>query len=156
MGHALARQLNVTPWEALLTEVRRSAGEVAWLDGKVSECPTDDLLLVGTDAGGFAPWVKMREEARKHLARVAKMAIDGGVAEKLVMQVQSEAQELGQMVLRVLMNKDLALTEEQIAHARSILHREMLALAAGPANVIDGEVRSYDNVSDHQTTAEPT
>jgi hypothetical protein len=153
MGHAIARGLNVSPWEALLSEVRRSAGEVSWLDAKIADAPNDDALL-SSEPGGFAPWVRMRNEARKHLARVAKMAIDGGVAEKLVAQVQGEAQQLGQMVLAVLMSKDLALTEEQIVHARVILRNEMLAIVgsderdesgtAGPppgsGKVVDGTV----------------
>lgn len=152
MGHALAQQMNTTPWEALLAEVRRSAGEVAWLDGKVSEAPDDDALLSSEPGVGFAPWVKMRQEARKHLARVAKMAIDGGVAEKLVSQVTSEAQELARVVIFMLQNKDLGLSEEQIALARSILRREMLALASGQSKVIDGEVEDHGDAGSQQGT----
>src|SRR4030042_6211711 len=58
MAHALARPLGINPWEALLGEVRRTAGGGAWLDLKISEAGVDGDLI---GAGAIAPWVRMRE-----------------------------------------------------------------------------------------------
>ena len=80
LAHEMARALNVSPMEALLGEVRRTAGTVAFLDRKVAEAPNDESLLksVSDDDGpGYARWVKMRLEERQHLARVSKLAAKG-------------------------------------------------------------------------------
>lgn len=140
MGHALARELNVTPWEALLGEVRRSAGEVAWLDWKVSTATTDDDLAPG---GALFYWDQRRQLARTHMARVAKLALDAGVAERMLAQVQHEGEELLAVVRRILESSRLALNDDQLTIARDIMRSELLALTAGD-QVIEGEVRESE------------
>lgn len=92
MAQAYAQELNVTPWEALLQQVRMLAGQVAYLQDKVNRLEQE----FGVDAirpGGAAwDWVELLEKRGDRLARVAKMAIDAGVAERLVRQVELEAE----------------------------------------------------------------
>jgi hypothetical protein len=97
MAHAYAVKLNVSPWQALLDEVRSLAGQVAFLDQKIGEVARvsgDDALLSTADGVGAARWVEMRRDRGELLARVSKMAIDSGVAERLVAQVELQGELL--------------------------------------------------------------
>jgi hypothetical protein len=147
LAHEMARALNVTPWEALLGEVRRTAGTVAWLDRKVAEAPDDDALLstappdpeAGTP-GGYRRWVDMRLEERRHLARVSKMAVDAGVAQQLVAQFALQGETVARVLTAVLAQLGLSLDQEE--HADELLRRELLKLesTATEDRAIEGEV----------------
>jgi hypothetical protein len=140
LAHDIARALNVSPWEALLGEVRRTAGMVAWLDRKVAEAPDDNALLERNHMeGGYARWVDMRTDERRHLARVSKMALDAGVAKELVQRFTMHGEIMGQLVLRVL--GSLSLNDEQLALASDTLRSELTSLEAtlSEDRVIDGE-----------------
>jgi len=133
MAHGIARRLNVTPWQALLEEVKRSAGTLAWLDWKVGQAETDEELV---GDGPMAEFVRMRSRERVHLARVSKMALDAGVAERLVAQYETEAQDMARFVLTTL--EQLGLTEQQWTTARQFMRRELTAMAAD-ARTLEGE-----------------
>jgi len=130
-AHAMAAPLNVTPWQALLGEVRRTAGAVAFLDRKIAEAPDDDSLLQG---GTHNEWLRLRQQERQHLARVSKMALDAGVAERMVAQYEMEGEMIAGLMMRVV--GQLQLNDEQMDHARIIMRNELLALG----NTQDGEV----------------
>jgi hypothetical protein len=137
MAHALARHHATTPWQALLDEVQRCAGAVAWLDWKVGQAPDDAALLSSDPVDGFAPWVAMRERYEDRLAKVAKMTMDAGVASALV----ARAEVSGQATARVLMNTlgALGLSDDQMDLARTVMRRELLAIASEDgATVIEG------------------
>lgn len=131
MAHAFVGELDITPWEALLRQVRRTAHEVAWLDQKIAECEQDDDLLPG---GSHYPWVRMRNDAFNRHTRVAKMAVDAGVAQWLISKIELEGQTIANVVNRTLAVLDL--TDDQLDLARAMLRRELLALDAG---AIEGE-----------------
>lgn len=133
MAHAVAKELDISPWECLFGEVRRSAGEVAFYDAKVAQAPSDDALL-----GEYSPWVKKWEESRKRLARAAKLAIDAGVAERLVAQVEENARTLNAVLMATLSAPELELSDSQIDAARGVLRRELLALGSS-TSVVDSE-----------------
>jgi hypothetical protein len=91
MAHAYADELDVTPWEALLSQVRLLAAQVEWLKDKVqkAEFLRQEDALRPSDPDFH--WVVMLEARGDRLAKVSKMAIDAGVAERLVRQVELEA-----------------------------------------------------------------
>lgn len=148
MAHELARALNVTPWEALLGEVRRTAGAVAFLDRKVAEAPSDDALLQTTDPEtgrpGYARWVKLRMEERQHLARVAKMAVDAGVAQELVARFELQGEHFARALTAVL--GGLGLSDEQEELATRLMRAQLLQLEAGATEdrVVEAEVVEMD------------
>jgi hypothetical protein len=86
--------IDVEPHVALLEEVRRTAGHVDWLNGVVAELGHD--IDGGVPIGGLTQtndktliqtpsvWIEMYQEERRMLARVCKMALDAGVAERQV------------------------------------------------------------------------
>jgi len=131
MAHAIAKELDVSPWDALLGEVRRSAGEVAWLDSKVATALDDDDLRPG---GSHHDWVKMRERARSWLGRVSKMAVDAGVAAMLVQREQVAGEQLAAVLNRTLVvMREAGMSEQLEAVARSAFRTELLTLAGDVA-----------------------
>ena len=142
VAHKLAQALNVTPWEALLGEVRRTAGGVAWLDRKVAEAPDDEALLkvVSDEYGvGYAPWVRMRMAERQHLARVSKMAIDAGVAQQLVSEFALQGETVARMVTQI--TSALGLTQAQEELVDELMRDILLKLesTATENRAIEGE-----------------
>lgn len=138
MAHGLARKLNVTPWDALLEEVRRTAGAVAWLQLKVGETEDDEQLLLDVqdvDESGMPsgpapmrPWYRMYVAERQWLGRVSKMALDAGVAERLVQQAEINGQEIARVIGATL--DALELTPAQWDTARVTVRRELMAWEA--------------------------
>lgn len=129
MGHKLAASLDVSPWDALLGEVKRSAGEVAYLDQKVAEAPNDEALLTG---GSHYEWKRDRERQRVWLGRVSKMAIDAGVAAMLVARETAAAEQIAAVFNRTIdVLKEAGLSDELESIMRSALRRELLALDSG-------------------------
>lgn len=163
MAHGLARKLNVTPWEALLEEVRRTAGAVAWLQLKVGETEDDEQLLEdsqlmddeGMPAGPqpMRPWYRMYVAERQWLGRVSKMALDAGVAERMVAQMELEGQEIARVLMSTL--DALELTPSQWDTARTTMRRELMALDARAqgqplGDVIEGEVVVMEKLKEQE------
>lgn len=152
MAMNVAAQLNVSPWDALLLEVRRSAGRCAWLDARLAEDVSrdetrraaehvlDDPADVAADLGGLPAGVRslLRESRneRRHLAVVSKAAIDAGVAERLVRQVELEGQLVAAAIVAGL--DVLALDPDQRARALAAAHARLTELETG-TNVVDGD-----------------
>jgi hypothetical protein len=139
MAHAYARELDVSPWDVLLGEVRRTAGALAWLDGKVGEAEDDEALLRPVAEGGVREWRVMRDSEREHGSKVSKMAIDAGIAERMVAQAEFEGATVAGVLTRTLERLVAAgLTVELLSVARGIMREELLALDAG--TTIEGEL----------------
>lgn len=139
VAHAFARALDVTPWEGLLLAVKIAAGRVAFCEAKLStaysdrqlEPPGDDAGVagrVGEDGQNLHYWVKQAELWHDKLARVSKLAIDAGVAERLVRQLELEAQ----LMLRAtsLTFDELGLSDDVRERALGIMSRKLLELEA--------------------------
>ena len=102
--------LEVDPHDALLAEVHRTAGHVQWLGQVIADLDQGALNWGmtrekdgGDDRGTTweaAPpvWVKLYQDERAHLVRVAKAAIDAGIDERRVRL----AEEQGQVIVQVL------------------------------------------------------
>lgn len=137
VAHAFARALDVTPWEGLLTAVKIAAGRVAFCEAKLGTAYTDRQLEPPNESFGVAGdpgqdnlhyWVKQAEVWHDKLARVSKLAIDAGVAERLVRQIELEAQ----LMLRAtsLTFEELGLNDELRERALGIMSRKLLELEA--------------------------
>lgn len=99
---------DVDPDAALLEELHRTAGHVAWLNGIVTEIDGDDLH--GPVGGGPESipreepsiWLRLYQEERKHLAAVAKSCIDAGIEERKVQLAEQQGALLAQVLQGVL------------------------------------------------------
>lgn len=114
--YGLAR--DVDPAEALLDEVRWTAGHVAWLRDRVQELERDALVwgvteqvdktateFVGTDTTSKAVpsvWLDLYQRERKHLVDVCKAALAAGVEERKVKLAEQAGAQLAQVIRAVL------------------------------------------------------
>lgn len=94
MAIAYADEMNLTPWEALLSQCRLLANQVAWLRVRVHEVE-QSCGPAGLRPGGEGwDWVAMLEARGERLAKVAKMCLDAGIQQQLVLGIQSEADNM--------------------------------------------------------------
>lgn len=150
VSHAFARELDVSPWEGLLRAVRIAAGKVAYCEWVLSTA-SDDLELEGRfgrndegillhpDTGepmgagqlrNLSWWVTKSELWTERMARYSKMAIDGGVAERLVQTIELEAQGMARVLGAALGELEGVLDDNQMAQVRSRMRSELLAIEA--------------------------
>lgn len=139
--YGLAR--DVSPTEALLEEVRYTAGHVAWLREQVQALETGDLVwgmteqaekqateFQGTDTTyGAKPsvWIELYYRERKHLVDVTKAAIVAGIEERRVRLAEAQGALVASVIRGIL--ADLALTSEQQQRVPEVVPRRLRALA---------------------------
>lgn len=137
----VARELNISPWDALLKSVRVAAGRAAWVDVQLKEA------VQRSDGDSSSPevkgWLKESRDERMMMARVAKAALDAGVAERVVRQTELEGEIVAEVLGRVL--DKLGLPAEQRVLAFDEAHRQLLALEApsGTPTTIEGEWKPF-------------
>ena len=85
----------VDPGMALLEEVHRTAGHVAWLSGKVAALGEDELVVTGAFGPVKNPMLTQYERERAHLAKVTADAVRCGLEARQV----ALAERLGEQVL---------------------------------------------------------
>jgi hypothetical protein len=118
---------SVSPWESLLTEVRRSAYRASWVDERVEkEAQAErDLEAQAHDwddtekfkrvqlaqSRELREWVRLSREERAHGAQVARAAVSAGLSERYIESVQQEAKLIAQTLQRALSAANL--TDEQ-------------------------------------------
>lgn len=112
--------VEVDPHTALLDELHRTAGHVAWLGDLISsgrmtaeQNPTSRVRKVRLDQGTLAGdiplvWVSLYREERLHLARVAKTCIDVGIEERRVRVAEQTGQLLAGVIRGVLTDLGVA------------------------------------------------
>src|SRR4051794_2723097 len=110
-------ELPVDPGEALLWMLRLSSGHVAWLRQE---------LAAMEDRTTFDAQVAMRlyGDERDRVARVAKAALDAGVAERMVRIAEEYGELLAKLIGGIL--GDLRLTREQRDLAADVVPRRLL------------------------------
>lgn len=137
----VARELDISPWDALLKSVRVAAGRAAWVDVQLKEA------VQRSDGNPSSPevkgWLKESRDERMMMARVAKAALDAGVAERVVRQVELEGEIVAEVIGRVL--DKLGLPAEQRVLAFDEAHRQLLALEtpSGTPTTVEGEWKPF-------------
>ncbi|MEA2385546.1 MAG: hypothetical protein QOH72_5517 [Solirubrobacteraceae bacterium] len=121
---AFGLPIETSPDEALEQELRRCAGTVAYLADYLQRIAPAQRL-----SGPSAAYVELYERERDRLVRVAKAAIDAGIAERHVAAIERSA-EVFAMVLRAVL-RDLGVLDHPDAPA--VVQRH-LALLEGPSD----------------------
>lgn len=109
----------VTPWDALLAEVRRSAYRTSWLDQRINEEASRERELAHEAeeehrfaiASELRKWLVESRRERMHLARISKAAVDAGLTERYVRGIEVEARLIARVLERAV--GVLELTMEQ-------------------------------------------
>jgi hypothetical protein len=152
MGERLQRasgEIGITPWEALLAEVRRAAYRTTWLDQRVDdEVSRENQLAHESEedqrlgqAAEVRKWLAESRKERMHMTRVAKMAVDAGLAERYVQSIEVEARLIAKVIERSVGVLDLTYEQKQrvalelrdaLADVSTELHERHSAVAALP------------------------
>jgi len=135
--------VDVSPTEALLDEVKWTAGHVAWLReriqefeagalswGKTAEVVKDSGEFPGTDTThSAAPPVllELYQRERKHLLDVCKAAIGAGLEERRVRLAESQGAMLAGVIRAIL--GDLNLSPAQQDLVSTVVPRHLRAVA---------------------------
>lgn len=135
---------DISPTDALLEEVRYTAGHVAWLREKVAALEEDDLVwgateqveksateFPGTDRTEAAKpnmWLELYYRERKHLVDVTKAAIAAGIEERRVKLAEAQGALLNGVIRRILVR--LSLSPEQSALLPVVVPEELRRAAA--------------------------
>ena len=124
--------ITIDPAQALLDEVHRTAGHVAWLAQLVADLDKADLTQ-RAENGAVAPsvWVDLYQRERAHLTRVAKSAVDAGIAERQVKLAEQQGALLAGAVQRILDALDL--TPEQRARVPEVVPAVFRQIEQGAA-----------------------
>lgn len=115
------------PFEFLLDEVSRCAGNVAWLEQKISRLPFDEMLLddEGANPGG---WVKLYQAERQKGVRASEVAIRAGIAERHVRIAETQTNDMVAVIRATL--GEIGCTPAQQAQASVVMRRLFGELAA--------------------------
>lgn len=140
----LGLPLDVDPGTALLTEVKRAAGAVSFLDAKLAEIDPDGLvygvrlerLKSGPDGAertldegpGFNEWVKLWHVERRLLKDAAVAALAAGIEERRVRLAEEQGALLADAIRGIL--ADLGLTREQQAKVATVVPAHLRRVAA--------------------------
>lgn len=123
MSLDIAREEQITPWEALLRGVRLAANRVTWADAQLAHAVRMNDGDVNHPA--IARWMRESREERRLMAQAAKVAIDAGVAAAIVRQVELEGQIVASAVAAAL--DALELTPELRMQAITAAHDHLMA-----------------------------
>lgn len=146
-ARAIAQSLGVAietdPHRALLDEVHRAAGVVAWLGSQVAALDRTAVTfgvtktVEGGPQGGTTErraavniWVQLYGEERDRLVRAAKAALDAGVEERRVELAEHTGLMIVEMITSVLNNIDL--TNEQRRSADKAIATQLRLVAPDP------------------------
>lgn len=140
--------IETNPIEALLDEVSRTAGHVAWLAQRIGQFKVPlqlekidpDTKIRSLMIAGIPPevegWLRMYMAERGQLVRVAKAALDAGVNERLVQIAEYQGEKLADAVETIL--KQLGLTAAQQAMVPTVVPSVLRQLTAG-GPILEGE-----------------
>lgn len=123
-------EVDVAPWDAILSEVRRSGYRILWLEERIGkeierereleaqehDWEPEKFEIARSRAGReLREWVRLGREERAHGAQVARAAVSAGLSERYIESVQAEARMIAAVLQRALQAAEL--TDEQWAAA---------------------------------------
>lgn len=91
VAYGYGAPIDLDPHEALLQEVRRTGGHVAFLAERISLWELDDKKNL---TPAQVEWREIYKEERAILVKVAKAAIDAGIAERRVRIAEDQGRDL--------------------------------------------------------------
>jgi hypothetical protein len=142
---------DISPTDALLEEVRYTAGHVAWLREQVQALEAGDLvwgmteqverdgsegeaIITGTDTTyGAKPnvWLELYYRERKHLLDVTKAAISVGIEERRVRLAEAQGQLVAEVIRRILGRLSLNAAQNKLVPV--VVPEELRRVAASMA-----------------------
>lgn len=135
----LTRLRDVDPVTALLEEVQRAAGAVAYIEGRIHELDPDGLVWgrtqsrsgytatgsidVTTEGPGLNEWIRWWHIERDKLVKASAAAIAADVDTRIVQLAELQGAMLADVIAGVL--DDLHLTDEQLERVPTVVPRRL-------------------------------
>lgn len=139
LQHQMGDLIEIDPAEALIQEVWRSNGMVMFLGELMKEMSGESVVELSEGEFKAAAFMDVFEKERMHLAKVAKMALEAGVAERRVQLAEAQGALVAKTFLAFI--NDMGLTPEQRHRAPALMRQHLLALGtqtnALEATVVD-------------------
>jgi hypothetical protein len=142
---------DISPTDALLEEVRYTAGHVAWLREQVQALESGDLVwgkreeaeksateFAGVDVTYAAMpniWLELYYRERKHLLDVTKAAISVGIEERRVRLAEAQGQMVAEIIRRILAR--LELNAQQSALIPHVVPEELRRAALNAVGAVN-------------------
>jgi len=110
-------EVDVAPWDAILSEVRRSGYRILWLEERIGkeiqreaeleaqehDWEPEKFEIARSRTGReLREWVRLGREERAHGAQVARAAVQAGLSERYIESVQAEARMIAEVLRRAL------------------------------------------------------
>lgn len=112
-------ELDVNPWDAILSEVRRAAYRAAWIDERIEIDVRRERQLMETNGEGFEDllkfeyavrirsaelreWIEQSRKERVHLTKVAADAVRAGLSERYIDSLRTEARMIAEALTKAL------------------------------------------------------
>jgi len=118
---SFGEKVPVEPTEALLAVLHLSAGHLSWVRSE---------LAALDDKTTFEGQVLLRlwNEERDRVARIAKAALDAGVAERQIRMAEQYGEQLAQLLKAIFYDPELGLNARQRGQLPDVLRRHLGAL----------------------------
>jgi len=120
---------NIGPHQAILEEIQRTAGIIAWLEDMFAQMrdsgtPEADIMIQYTKLGITThAWMQLYQQERHHLVQASANAIKCGVAEREVKLKEDMGRILAATMMALIHDRELGLTPGQIQKAPQIVRR---------------------------------
>lgn len=131
---------DIDPHEALLEEVHRTAGHVAYLGRIVADLDQKDLKQYGAGSPPGsdefvvwekpAVWVELYQAERKHLVAVCKTAVGCGIDERRLELAEQQGRILADVMRAIFDDPELGLSKEQRVSAPALVRKHLALIAA--------------------------
>ena len=130
--YGLSREID--PHAALIEELHRTAGHVAWLSDMIGRFDRDEELIqtAYSEHGSVdspAVWLDLYDRERKHFASVAKTCISVGIEERRVKIAEQQGELMAQVIRGLLSDLNIPLTEE----VQTVVRRNLTLIQGGAA-----------------------
>lgn len=132
--YALPREID--PHDALIEELERTAGWVAFLNEQVQAISevNDMRQLKGGGKDGIPEevphiWIQMLKDERIHLVNVAKTCVAVGIEERRVKMAEEQGQLMAQVVRGILADLDIPLSPE----VQTVVRKNFTLIQGGAA-----------------------
>lgn len=122
--------VDIDPGDALLEEVRWTAGHVQWLRAAVQGLETEQQAAAGGGFGGPHPYVVLYQRERQHLVAVAAAALKAGIEERRVRLAEQQGELIAGVIRQLLDDPELGLNPDQRERGRAIASRHLRVLAS--------------------------
>jgi len=127
--------VDISPEDALLGEVQRTAGHVFFLERRIAQLNIESEAQVSSEDEIKAALLELSRlnslypAERRHLLQVCQVAIHAGLAERQVKLAERLGQQLAELLDGVL--KDLDLNEDQKKKAPGVVRGHLQVLEGG-------------------------